>query len=156
MRTRVVAAGVLTASVLLFVPPLRVAGPLLGGLLVGVLLARTVPFEEVSYMDVRHSSVAGGVVGFVYFLTVSGIGTSLVIHTVPYDPFLDYSVRSLQSDLVRVTERVAGIDDLTTTVSALTFGLLVGGFAFGSMIAGEAIGKRLVLAASGEPVPENR
>lgn len=148
MHPRVVGAGVLTASVLLFVPPLRLAGPLLGGLLVGVQLVRTVPSAEVSYLDVRHTSVAGSVVGLVYFVAASGIGTSLLIHTVPYEPFLDYSVRPLQYDLVRSVERLAGIDTLTTTFSALTFALLVGGFAFGSMVLGEVIGKRLGRAAS--------
>lgn len=148
MQTRVVGAGVLVASILLFIPPLRLAGPLLGGLLIGALLIRIIRIEKVSYLDVRHSSVAGSVVGIMYLVTVSGIGTSLVIHTVPYEPFLDYSVRPLQYDFLRSIERIAGIANLTTTFSAITFALLVGGFAFGSLVVGEVIGKRLGMAAT--------
>lgn len=138
VKPRIIAVGCLSAVLLLFVPPIWLAGPLLGGVLVGILGTREKGAVE-SYRNVAHGVFAGGIVGTFYFLMVSNIGVSIFIAVVPYERFLDYSVRTIQSDFRLFIEQTTG----GVPSSILAFSLFVGVFAVTSMVVGEALGKGL-------------
>lgn len=86
-----------------------------------------------------HGVFAGGIVGTFYFLMVSNIGVSVLITVVPYEQFLEYSVRTIQSDFRSFIDRTTG----GVPSSILAFSLLVGLFAVTSTVVGEALGKGL-------------
>lgn len=137
MNIKYIAIGIIVGGVLLFVPLVRLVGPLLAGASIGVLIASNPMTGDRDYLDGIHSVIAGVVLGFLYLITVSGIGTSILYHSINYELFIEYSVRTIQSQFKDTFFKVTGIE----RISIVYFSLLVGLYAFGTTVLGGFLGK---------------